>query len=467
MNWKKNGKMISTSGACKITVILFALLSWSAIAAAEESAGNSEEPGAVGEFCGECIRVDAILIEGLLRTRRQVVERELIFVEGDITSEDEVEKSVQRLRNTGLFHRVEYELLDQQISAHGENSDEIQSQGRLLKLRVDERWTLAPSFRFGSGGETFLLQLGLQDINVLGSYLKAGGSYSRLGETNSFSLFFRDPRFLDRRQQFSVDGAFNNRMQTFYDGDGSLEGGYLLTRRRGGLSLSKEWRSWLRASVNTSFSADTFSFSNVSEARQIAQEERGGVPGSMQTLQVGGGVTFGRLDRDGYRYFGTDLNTQLTQFFHFGDVSPRSQRLTISLRHFVDLPRKSTLAFRAMMGFSSLESEHLQFTAGGLDAIRGTVDMRYRGPHMWRSNLEYRIPTVENSWIIVQNAFFVDAVGVTQFADSILDLTAATTGLGVRIISPTISGIVLRFDYALPILGADGPGFSFGAGQFF
>src|SRR5690554_2035525 len=58
-----------------------------------------------------CYRVDAILIEGLLRTRRSVVERELFFVEGEVATVDQVEESIQRLRNTGLFRLVEYELV--------------------------------------------------------------------------------------------------------------------------------------------------------------------------------------------------------------------------------------------------------------------------------------------------------------------------------------------------------------------
>ena len=109
----------------------------------------------------------------------------------------------------------------------------------------------------------------------------------------------------------------------------------------------------------------------------------------------------------------------------------------------------------------------MQFSAGGLNTLRGTYDMRHRAPHRWLGNVELRVPSVKNNLMVLQHVVFVDAVGVTQHASQILDLTAATTGLGLRIISRDFHGLIIRVDYALPTLDSDGPGLSFGAGQFF
>lgn len=414
-------------------------------------------------------RVDAILFEGLLRTRQDVLARELLFQEGDIARHDEIELSVQRLRNTGLFRAVEYELIDQRIGAFGDedlvNPDAVQ--GRLLRIKVDERWTLLPSFGFGQGGDTFQLGVGLQDVNFLGSLLQVGGKYSRMGKTNSFGLWFRDPRFRNKREELSLEATLKNRLHSVYTHEGELIGGYLVSRLGASASLGKEWTDWVRSAFDLSFYSDRFSFEMVPDDRRQAQQNRGGLPDSLNTIRLGLSSSIGKIDQHNYRYRGTSIGVRGDQFFHLGNESPWSNRLELSVTHFSELPLKSTLAFRSILGFSNIEAEHLQFHAGGLDTLRGTVDMRFQGTNYWLGNVEYRIPSVDLSWLVLQHIFFVDAVGVRPHASSPAELSATTTGLGLRIIVPAIYGLVMRVDYALPILGADGPGLSVGAGQFF
>lgn len=468
----KTSPLVSSLGCL---LVAGAFLNYSEVLAKEpakseiqEKVDSGESRRGTKELLNECkcFRVDVILIEGLLRTRRAVVERELLFQEGDIATIDEVERSVRRLRNTGLFQNISYEFIEPQVASFGEEIARIGSPGRLLRIELEERWTLTPSFGLSSGGETFQLRLGAQDANLFGTFRQVGGQYTRLGETNSFAVWYRDPRFFDRRLRFTIDGNLTNRQYSFYNLQGELQGGYLLTRWRGILGLQQEWRSWARTALHFSLYSDTFSYSLVSDARREGQESRGGLPGSVDTLHFGLSSGLGRIDEDTYRFRGTTVTARIDEFFQTTE-SGRGRKLSLSARHFTELPLRSNLAIRAHVGLSWMDREHQHYFVGGLDAIRGTVDKRYSGEHYWLTNFEFRIPSLVLPWLVLQHVAFLDVVGVGGEPEDLLQYTAATTGLGIRILSPEIYGLLLRIDYALPILGADGPALSFGAGQFF
>lgn len=457
MRWKKTGMLKGRTSQRVAALCALACLAFGGQAQAQEGG----EVASGGEY-----RVDAIVIEGLLRTRRSVIEQELLFGEGDRINQAQLDESVQRLRNTGLFRAVSVDVVDTTVAAVGGVNSHVES-GRLLRVRVDERWTLLPNFRFGRGGNDVELMVGLQDANLFGSYLQLGGSFHRLAGVNSYSLWFRDPRFLARRQALFVEGSLGNRVDAVYDLEGNLTGGYSLSRRYFGSSLEREWRRWLKTGAYLSFSDDTFSYSRIGATRRAAQEARGGLPEAMQTLTLGVSTSFGRLDRDSYLRDGTLLTLRFNQSFHFGGEQDRSHRLEASLLKFWTLPWSSNVGVRAILGFSDVEAEHLQFSAGGLSGLRGTVNMRYRGQNYWLLNAEYRIPSLDHRWLVLQHVAFVDAVGVTPYPDQILGATALTTGIGARLLSPKIYGLIVRVDYAFPVAGADGPGLSFGAGQVF
>jgi outer membrane protein assembly factor BamA len=416
-----------------------------------------------------CYRVDAILIDGLLRTRRSVVERELTFGEGDVATIAEVEESVQRLRNTGLFRVVDYEFVDRRIGALGEESHRIgdEVEGRVLRVVVDERWTILPNFRFGQGGDTFHFLLGLQDANLFGSYLQLGGQYSRLGDANAFALWFRDPRFLNERMILSVDAAYADRTFSLYDRRGEREGGFTMNRKFAGASLEREWVWWLRNGLHLSYTDDAFSYRFVSEAIEELQDEASGLPEDVRAVNLAFSTRIGRVNQDNYRVRGTQLNLRLTQVLPLGGVDDPYRRFESYFFHFWSLPLKSDLGLRLGMGTNSSRQDQHLFYAGGLDTVRGVPNMRYRGPYYFLANMEWRVPSLDTRWLVVQHIFFADAVGVTPYPNEILGVSGASAGLGLRIISPKIYGFIIRVDYAFPVYDASGQSLSFGAGQFF
>ena len=99
--------------------------------------------------------VDAIRIEGLIRTDEHVVRRELGFTEGDVVTREAFDLAVTRLWNTTIFARVEGDVV-------------LENGRRVVVVRLEDRWTLNPLFRFGSGGDALFFRVGAADNNIAG-----------------------------------------------------------------------------------------------------------------------------------------------------------------------------------------------------------------------------------------------------------------------------------------------------------
>src|SRR5690606_7473643 len=141
--------------------------------------------------------------------------------------------------------------------------------------------------------------------------------------------------------------------------------------------------------------------------------------------------------------------------------------LLFEFNFFRTLPLKSTIGLRLASGMASTDAIHRRFYLGGLDALRGFAADRFTGNNYWLGNLEFRIPSVDSRWFLLQHVFFVDAAGVSENVSDIGVLSGASSGLGLRIIVPKIQDFVIRVDYAFPIYDAVPSPPGFGGGQFF
>ena len=132
-------------------------------------------------FASSCrvVRVEAVLVEGTSRTRREVVTRELLFEEGQDVSIAQIEEGMQRLRNLALFRAVEYELVSQKVALpDGTLPPDLNPKrpSRVLTVRVDERWTLLPFGSFIQGGGLTRGAVGLFDLNSVWAVHRGGVS---------------------------------------------------------------------------------------------------------------------------------------------------------------------------------------------------------------------------------------------------------------------------------------------------
>jgi len=394
--------------------------------------------------------VEEVQMEGLFRTDPDVVLRELTFAVPGPATDEQIEESLQRLRNLGIFRVVEHRL-------EGERSE-------TLVIRVDEKWTLLPIFSLQSGGRLNSLIVGGFDANAFGRFLQVGGRYQRLGDTNSFVFWLYDPRLFGDRQFGGVDLWWANRIRTLYANDGEIEGGYLRLRQLVRLFYEKELSRELFVGGGLSFQRDSFSYDLITDQVRALQSEVG-LPRDTLAVFATGSIRVGRMDIDNYQVEGTRFAQTLTLTMpgsSFTSIETASQ-----VTSFVRLPYRQNLGARFGIAFTSARDLEQQFFIGGFDTIRGYLDSRFRGSSVWYSNFEYRISSLDYRWLALQHVVFLDAAGVSDRVRMLGNLSGASTGVGLRIMVPKIYSVVMRVDYAFPLMGEMTSGLSFGAQQFF
>jgi outer membrane protein assembly factor BamA len=147
----------------------------------------------------------------------------------------------------------------------------------------------------------------------------------------------------------------------------------------------------------------------------------------------------------------------------------RFTQLGVETLWYKSIPGRGNIAARLGVDVGNADQIQHQYYMGGLSEVRGYADSRFRGQNAWVGNLEYRVAPYVSNWFVLQTLGFVDGGGVADTpTDLPRTLSAASAGLGIRLISPKIYRLVMRFDYAFPLINDDGTsGFSFGAQQFF
>lgn len=398
--------------------------------------------------------VSTVQIEGLERTREYIVTNEFEFQVGKPTTLEAVEETAQVLRNMGIFARVEYDLDPREDGTYH------------LRIELLERWTTLPVFKAARGGGVTQLIFAVFDINVFGHFLELGAEYERLGSTNSGVLWFRNPRLFERRLALGAEVRSSNRVLTLYAADGSVEGGYLLERNQVWLSLEQEWLWWFKAGLHLQFIDEESSLEIISVEVQKLQEARG-LPLPQRRLQPGISASIGRLNFDNFKIEGAMWTLRFDgSDTVFGSTSSFAA-LQSDLFLAKTLPFDSTLAARWIVAASSTDNEPQYYFIGGFDRVRGFPDGRFRGTAHTTANLELRVPSLDTAWVVLQHVVFLDITSVGSNLLKLDGLTAASTGVGIRVISPKIYKFNGRIDFAIPLSTNGDFDLSFGVQQFF
>ncbi|MFK7827367.1 MAG: BamA/TamA family outer membrane protein [Oligoflexales bacterium] len=401
--------------------------------------------------------IESINIVGLNRTQRFVVERELLVNIGKPYTYKQIEESCQRLRNLQVFATAECVLTPGQSP-----------QVSILTITVDERWTTIPIFKYSSGGGATQLIIGSYDINVFGRYLELGGQYERIRDKNSGVLWYRNRRFLGKRLELFLNLWSVARERTLYNiwgKENSVEGGYMLLRKRGVVFLEKEWTWWLKTGIGLQINHDEFTSDFSPNVDEVADYQ--GMPENANILLVNFKAKLGRLDYNSYLIDGLEMSSNFEISSKGLGSDLQFFRLEEELKWFKSLPFRSTIGARVGLGISTVNSEPYMYYLGGLDRIRGFKESRFRAKNYWMNNFEYRIPSWKSRWFVLQHIFFYDSIGIALSDHDLAEQSAASLGMGLRVISPKIYRLVLRIDYAKPIHKDDENPISFGVQQFF
>lgn len=394
---------------------------------------------------GPVVYVERILISGNLRTRDDVIRRELRIKPGDRFDITKIRQSQRRIQNLGtrqpFFERVTFEIED------GTDFDR-----KNLHFKVVEGKT--GSLLFGVGYSSDDKLAGFAEANVdnfdimdFPGFMGAGQDLSVKAEIGSeqrnYTLSFTEPWLFHVPLSFGVD--LYDRLREWSEYDEGRDGG----RLRLGYPLGDKNR------ISLGYKYEDVDISNFADevSREIRREE--GVH-TLSTLSLG----LRRDTRDSFFDPRSGARSGITSEFAGGPFSGDKDFRKYTARTSIYYPAwpGGALNFRLEGGYaeafgvSDVVPVYERFYLGGADTVRG-YPYRDIGPKdetgepiggdvRFMANLEYTIPILRE----LKGAVFVDVGNVWRSRDDFaIDDLVSGVGIGVRIMSPLGP---LRLDYA-------------------
>ena len=196
---------------------------------------------------GPRVFVEKVVISGNIRSRDEIVRREILLVEGDAFNSSKLRRSRKRIRNLGFFERVEIE------NKAGSARDKT-----VVDVSLKEQSTGELSFGAGFSSEAGVVgDASIRERNLLGrgQDLVFG---VQVGEKKQLiDLSFTEPYFLDKNVSAGVD-AFRKfvdlQTESSFDRESlgfALRSGYRITE-----PLSQSWKYTLRQDKITDIPSD-------------------------------------------------------------------------------------------------------------------------------------------------------------------------------------------------------------------
>ncbi len=387
---------------------------------------SAEEPPASTVPAGDLApaslpaRVAEIRIEGLIRTKPFVVRRELGFTEGDVVTKEMLDLAVTRLWNTTIFAHVDADVL------RSPTSGDV-----IVVLRLEDRWTLNPLFRFGSGGGAVFFRVGASDNNIAGRFLELQAQYEYFDGFHGGQAIFHHPRVFDQRAELFVQvdrlvrprqGFSDQRTQAIVEVDKL----YDQDRFRVGMRVSGFMNRFLAPLDSPRF-----------------------YPAPTETLLFEPSLRVGRVDLIRLRYRGASFEVRPGIGFTTSDVADAYGTVTGEALAFSMLGERWNFAFRLRASGIGKVPPHLELWAGGLDLVRGFPDNYVRTRAFTLTNIEARFTAFDSTWVALVPTAFVDAI--VARSPSGKPGEAISVGAGLRVLIPKFVGSGLRADLAIPI----------------
>ncbi|NLJ35487.1 MAG: BamA/TamA family outer membrane protein [candidate division WS1 bacterium] len=455
-------------------------------------------------------RIEEVLIEGLIRTKDEVVSRELELQAGELFQEQKIVEQIRRIYNLGMFENVSSDIRP------GVKDPE---RGVIVALQVEEKRTGQFSVAAGySNLDKFVLVLSLAENNFRGKGERASVDVELFGRTSYETKYFK-PYVDSKGSSFSIRLFDTERSRRFVGGAAVTTSEDVFDERRTGVNMSLSRPTGSQSRMTFGFRSEKVSSSFLQGTRLIGEGSIPGVggnlpgdhrtgdglsgdgasggnydPGSISDtpgpgdmlgpilvaapLHPGGrlaSITLGRTmdSRDllanptsgGY----TDISLELAHKLVGGEV--QFQKLTAERRMYRTLGSpKQILAARLMLGAAFGDLPLFEsFSVGGSNTLRGYREDRFRGEKMALLNVEYRRAISDKLWAVG----FVDVGSsfdgkfptvIPGFSipaeDSSLDPHVGA-GVGLRVETP-IGPIRLDFGY-----GEDGSQAHFSFGHMF
>ncbi|MEK7233289.1 MAG: BamA/TamA family outer membrane protein [Elusimicrobiota bacterium] len=412
----------------------------------------------IGRGLSSAAPVTRIAVEGA-KTRPDVILALLDTRVGAEFDKAVWEQDLRRLRNLDYFYEVE--------GAVGESDGKIE-----LRLKLRNKFSTLPVFKFKSGGGASLFTAGLYEINFLNRLLEVGGQYERFNGKPGQVLWFRHPYFLSRRNKLGTEVLVHTVNLPLLTDKGVEEAFFENKETRWNGRLQRELGESLRVGAEIGVYRNEFTRDDATTAKAASNDRflRSTTLRSGRTVSVTPSVTVGRLDRDRHFVAGHEGFAQVELAHRALGSSFAFAKGQVGVTGGWRPAKRWNLVYQARLGSKTGREFQHKFYLGGLDTARGFLDRQFRGEHMWLLNLEARPTLVDRPRWVLQGALFTDAAktwdarnfGVDGFGRPIISY-----GAGARVIFPRVYRAILRLDAARTERPVRQVGVSLGLQQFF
>lgn len=402
--------------------------------------------------------VKAIEFRGLEKTKEVVARREVLLREGEAFDRLAFEASIRNLKNLSMFSDARGEVR--------EGAD-----GKTVVFELIESWTLLPYITFSAGGGVSQYELGLFDVNFMGTGTTLGAWGQFVGGQPGATLWFRDPRFLGEKLYFEAEGNTSRKIDPLTDRNGILQGGFMRKRKQLLLQIRPELAEGVQVGlgldyINTAFETASLG-AEYTRANRVNSFE---LPQDESTLRPSVSFRVGRVDNERANKVGSIGEIVVPVAISLRKENKNFAGVRGTLLSYHLLPLESNLALRLQAGFRGTEKLSEKFAIGALREIRGFRDENFRGKAMWNANAELRFPFVDLPSFVAQAAAFTDLGDAGDKGSEVLKLNGKTPwsiGAGVRLNATRIYGLIVRMDLARTLQPYETTGFSASLGHFY
>ena len=400
----------------------------------------SEERGTVDLHLqireGNQVRIGAVKLTGLQKTKPEVALRELPMQAGDVFDQRKVDQSFHRLVNLGYFYEVSPALLEE-----GKTTDEVIFNAKVTEARTGRFSGVigyAPPTTEFEGAPQLTGVIEAIETNLLGTGREANFLW-KSGLLRTLRVGYVEPWAFGKPIKIGVEYSQLKQRNQFTDAESN--------ENAAAATVSARFRRLFEGSLGFSYKQIGFPTNDLFLPATSPFIDSPIINGADPTSQSGVkyGVTLG-LTRDSRDYFFNPIRGRLDSVaFEFSRGDFKLRKLWVDLRGYFPTWRRQVIALGlhgAVAWGDNIPPTEL-FYLGGANTLRGYDEDWFFGPRRVYANIEYRLLVGRTSQFFV----FTDLGTVTQVDQpTVFDPLRVGYGFGMRLES---KGGLLRMDYGL------------------